>query len=182
MDKSGYNIIWKMSDVKQYDTLWTFTDADFIDLFIDGVETPWYDRFLNDVVDDLVLSSEKPSIIEYVSNNTSVSTGSFTQSDSLHLTDDEYEAYIEWSNESSKVEDTKRPPINFDFIFEPESDFGITVALIGDKLTITSEDIKVLDDIKEIFIKAGNICCDHHKKTHKNVVFHTYVFIIDSKI
>jgi hypothetical protein len=182
MDKSGYNIIWKMTDVRQYDTLWAFTDADFVDIFINGVKTSWYDEFLNDVVEDLVLGSSKPTISESMSDNTGISTDYFTQSVSFPLSDDEYEAYIEWSNEPPKSEISKRPPINFDFIFEPETDFGITVTLVGDKLAITSADIIVLDSIKEIFIKSGNICCDHYKKTHKGVLFHTYVFVIESKL
>ena len=172
MDKSGYNIIWKMEDVKNYKSLWTFTDQDLLDIFINGVDKSWYNEFLNEVVDDLVLGKEKPTI-----------TGSYWTSSQTGMTSDEYEAYMEWSEQSAPIEDPKkRPNINFDFIFEPEDDFGITVTMVGDKLAITSEDLKVLDDLKEIFVKAGNIVCDHYKKKHKGFVFHTYVFIIENQL
>ena len=39
-----------------------------------------------------------------------------------------------------------------------------------------------LDDLKEIFVKAGNIVCDHYKKKHKGIVFHTYVFVIENHL
>ena len=174
MDKSGYNIIWKLEDVKTYESLWTFTDQDLLDIFVNGVDKSWYNEFLNDVVDDLVLGKQKPTI-----------TGSFQEwtSSNSTMTDEEYEAYMEWSEQSSTPEEyQKRPSINFDFIFEPEDDFGITVTMVGDKLAITSEDLKVLDDLKEIFVKAGNIVCDHYKKKHKGIVFHTYVFVIENHL
>jgi hypothetical protein len=172
MDKSGYNIIWKMEDVKNYKSLWTFTDKDLEDLFVKGVDNTWYNEFLNDVVEDLVLGKEKPII-----------TGSYWTSSQTYLTEEEMDAYMEWSEEPTKEKNLKkRPEINFDFVFEPEDDFGITVTMVGDKLAITSEDIKVLNDLKEIFVKAGNIVCDHYKKKHKGFVFHTYVFIIENQI
>jgi len=175
MDKSGYNIIWKMEDVKQYESLWAFTDDDLKSIFVDGVDQGWYNDFLNCVVDDVVLGHEKPSIINSANSDWTSSTTS--------MTDDEYDAYIEWSEQSAQSKSSEtRPNINFDFIFEPEDDFGITVTLVGDKLAITSEDLKVLDDLKEIFVKAGNICCDHYKKKYKGIIFHTYVFIIENQL
>lgn len=171
MNRSGYNVIWKMEDVKQYEALWAFTDSDLLDIFVNGVDKDWYDIFLNDVVEDIVMGHKKPSI-----EKTSEWTSSTTS-----MTDDEYDAYIEWSEQSYNL-NPKRPTINFDFVFEPENDFGITVTLVGDKLAITSEDVVVLDSIKEIFIKAGNICCDHHKKSHKDIMFHTYVFQIKNQL
>ncbi len=162
-----------MEDVKQYESLWAFTDDDLLDIFVNGVDKNWYNEFLNNVVDDVILGHEKPTI----------ETESFWTSSSTAMTDEEYDAYMEWSEQSAKSkDDSKRPNINFDFVFEPEDDFGITVTLIGDKLAITSEDLKVLDDLKEIFIKTGNICCDHYKKKYKGIVFHTYVFVIENKI
>ena len=175
MDKSGYNIIWKMEDVKNYKSLWTFTDKDLEDLFVKGVDKSWYNEFLNDGVDDLVLGKQKPTLTD--------NTESYWTSSQTYLTEDEYEAYMEWSEQSANPDELKkRPNINFDFIFEPEDDFGITVTMVGDKLAITSEDLKVLDDLKEIFVKAGNIVCDHYKKKHKGFVFHTYVFIIENQL
>lgn len=182
MDKSGYNIIWKMQDVKDHDTLWVFTDQDLIDIFLNGVDKSWYDEFLNDIVDDLVLGKDSSSNTGNSPIYRDFSNESYWSSSSTTMTTEEYEAYQQWSKDQKQDEPPKRPPVNFDFVFEPETDFGLTVTLIGDKLAITSEDLIVLDEIKQIFIKAGNICCDHYKKAHSGIIFHTYIFIIENQL
>ena len=45
MDKSGYIIIWKLENVKTYESLWTFTDQDLLDIFVNGVDKSWYNEF-----------------------------------------------------------------------------------------------------------------------------------------
>jgi hypothetical protein len=58
---------------------------------------------------------------------------------------------------------------------------SLTVAIINDKLAITSCDLEALDILKQVFVKKGNLPCEHRIKSIAERTFHTYIFKLNTK-
>ena len=58
---------------------------------------------------------------------------------------------------------------------------SLTVAIINDKMAITSCDLEALDIIKRVFVKKGNLPCEHRIKSIAERTFHTYIFKLNTK-
>jgi len=58
---------------------------------------------------------------------------------------------------------------------------SLTVAIINDKMAITSCDLEALDILKQVFVKKGNLPCEHRIKSIAKRTFHTYIFQLNSK-